>query len=125
MTRSADRISRETTDALIEEYIRISIEQGDAIIYLEDDTYNRLFKIRMQIERELQRRPGDDRHRLLPLYDHPNIQVRLNAASATRVLAPAEARKTIEAIAALPYSPITADAGMALVAWDKGIWKPE
>jgi uncharacterized protein DUF2019 len=74
---------------------------------------------------ELKRRPGDQRRALLPLYDHPNIEVRLRAAKRTLAVAPVEARRMIESIAASRWFPHAGDAGMCLELLDRGIFVPE
>lgn len=113
------------TEVLVEEYIRIGAALGEAAFYNENTKYNKLYVRRMQIEKELRGRPGDHRRYLLALHVHPNLEVRLNAASATFALAQLESRRTIEAIAATKDMPYAADAGMSLVALDRGIWNPE
>jgi hypothetical protein len=77
------------------------------------------------IEKELKRRPGDQRRALLPLYDHPNMGVRLLAAKCTLAVAPVEARRVIESIAASRWFPHAGDAGMCLELLDRGIFVPE
>ncbi len=49
--------------------------------------FNKLFDKKEAIEAELRRRSGDGRGVLLSLFDHPNMQVRGNAAKATLALA--------------------------------------
>jgi hypothetical protein len=58
------------------------------------------------------------------LYDHPNVQVRLNAANATLAVAPQEARNLLEKIANSNLFPQAGDAGMALVGLKRGSYKP-
>ncbi len=73
---------------------------------------------------ELKARPGDARHALVSLYQHPNLQVVLNAAKATLAVAPDAARRMIEAIAESKAYPQAGDAGMCLDNLDRGIFKP-
>ena len=73
---------------------------------------------------ELQSREGDQRHALLPLYDHPNLQVRLNAVKNTLALTPEEGRRTLQAVADSKNYPYAGDAGMTLRALDEGIFQP-
>ncbi len=125
MKRSSQTFVDMETEALLKEYIRIGVAQGEAALYNENAKYTRLFDQRRQIEEELRQRSGDHRRYLLELYRHPDYQVRLNAAKATRSLAPDEARLMLEVIAASREMPYAADAGMSLYTWDEGIWKPE
>ena len=85
---------------------------------------NRLFDKIEAIEQELKARPGDQRRALIPLYNHPNMQVRVKAAKATLAVAPEAARGTLEAISAANWPPQSLDAGMCLWALDRGIFKP-
>ncbi len=77
------------------------------------------------INKELKSRPGDERRALLSLLTHPNMQVRLKAAKATLAIAPIEARRVIEAIAAMTWPPQSGDAGMCLTMLDRGIFVPD
>jgi hypothetical protein len=58
------------------------------------------------------------------LFEHPNMQVRLNAAKATLAVAPKAARQALEAIAASRHHPQAGDAGMSLWNLDEGVFKP-
>lgn len=75
------------------------------------------------LEKELKSR--GQRHLLMRFYDHPNMQVRLNAAKATLVVAPDEARHQLEAIRSSKLNPQAADAGMAIRTLERGAFKPE
>jgi hypothetical protein len=78
----------------------------------------------MAITAELKSRPGDQRSALVKLYDHPNVQVRLNAARLTLAVAPAAARQVVETIASSRKFPQAGDAGMCLSAIELGIFTP-
>ncbi len=68
--------------------------------------------------------PGQDqRHSITPLLDHPNVQVRINAAYTTLVVSPTEARRTLEVIAEENTYPQMADARLTLRKLDDGSWK--
>jgi hypothetical protein len=73
---------------------------------------------------ELKRREGDQRRALLPLLDHPNVQVRMMAAHAVLAISPALARKAFESVRASEIFPQAADAGMTLRALDNGTYVP-
>jgi hypothetical protein len=63
--------------------------------------------------------------RVLTLYDHPNMQVRVKAAIKTLGVAPEAARKVLEAIRASKWQPQAMDAGMILRGLDDGEYKPD
>lgn len=120
------RVNREelSVDDLIRQFVELGLAQFEAD--LDDDIaqYNRLFREMMAVERELKSRPGDQRRELLPLYDHPNVQVRLAAAKATLAVVPDTARRKLQEIADSREFPQAGDAGMSLTNLDRGIFKP-
>lgn len=109
---------------LVDRIASIGVEQDDAILYDQHKTYERLYRELDNIDKELQARGKEARLALLQLYGHPNIQVRLNAAKRTLAVAPVQARGLLEAIAKRIDVPQGGDAGMALRALDRGIFKP-
>lgn len=110
---------------LVERYAASGIQEDKA--EFEGDTANRnlLRRQMFAIADELKGRPGDQRRALLTLYDHPNIEVRLMVAKATLAIAPIEARKVIESIAASKRFPYAGDAGMCIEMLDKGVFVPK
>ena len=112
-----------STEMLIEKYIEIGIAQGEAIENFETAKFNRLFDQKAKLVRELRSRPGDERHRLLKLYDHPNLQVRLNAVNSTYALNPDAARRVFEEVQASKRFPWAGDAGMSLSMLEIGLSK--
>jgi hypothetical protein len=76
------------------------------------------------VKGELKRRPGDQRRALIPLYNHPNMQVWLKSAIATLAIVPQPARQLLQVIADSRHYPQAADAGMTLSCLDWGIFKP-
>ena len=112
-----------STEMLIEKYIEIGIAQGEAIENFETAKFNRLFDQKAKLVRELRSRPGDERHRLLKLYDHPNLQVRLNAVNSTYALNPDAARRVFEEVQASKRFPWAGDAGMSLSMLELGLSK--
>ncbi|MCB8839326.1 DUF2019 domain-containing protein [Aurantimonas sp. VKM B-3413] len=120
---------RHLTSASVEEiladYVRMSLEQYEYNLDGDFRSYNMTVPRQIALEAELRRRDGDQRRALLALFDHPNMQVRLNAARAARPVAPVEARRKIEEIAASGHYPQSADAGSSLSAMDRGIYKPD
>jgi Domain of unknown function (DUF2019) len=113
-----------SVEQLVARFVDIGVRQSDALLRLETTKFNRLFDQMEAVKEELKRRPGDQRSSLLSLYDHPNAQVRLKAATATLAIAPQAARQLIEAIAASREYPQAGYAGMALTNLDNGIFKP-
>lgn len=114
-----------TVGELVDRFAAVCVRQGKALD--EDDIakFNSLYKVMAAIRDELKARPGDQRRSLLPLFDHRDFQVQLQAARATLAVAPQESRKLIERIAASQWFPQAGDAGMCLWALDEGIFKPE
>jgi recombinational DNA repair ATPase RecF len=112
------------SEQLVRRFIAIGIAQATALLRDEIAKYNRLFDEKTAILAELKSRPGDQRRLLLPLFDHENVQVRLNAAKATLAVAPAAARRMIEMIATKNAGPQRLSAGMCIDALDSGIFKP-
>jgi hypothetical protein len=77
------------------------------------------------VEDALKSRNGDQRRALLPLFLHPNAQVRLKAATATLAVAPEAARQTLQIISDRQEYPQAADARGMMRAVDKGTYVPE
>ncbi|HEY9055985.1 MAG TPA: DUF2019 domain-containing protein [Aurantimonas sp.] len=114
-----------TVDDIVREYIAIGLAQDRAIEADDTSTFNRLARRQFACEKELKLRTGDQRRALIPLLEHPNAQIRLNAAHATLVVAPLLARETLEAVAAWELGPQALDAGMAIQMLDEGRFVPE
>jgi hypothetical protein len=117
-------IKNASDEDLVARFAEIGGKQFDAIELGEISRFNRLFDDDVKIVEELKHRPGDHRRVLMTLYDHPNIQVRLNAAKSTLAVAPVAARQLIQAIADSKEYPQAGDAGMCLWTLDEGIFKP-
>lgn len=113
-----------SVEQLVERFISIALTQDEALLYDEIAKFNRLFDRMQKVVEELRRRPGDQRHALLPLYDHPNMLVRLKAAKNSLAIAPELGRHTLQEIADSKDYPYAGDAGMSLLALDEGIFKP-
>ena len=108
---------------LVQRFTQFAIQQDNE---LDGDVpeVTRLFWLLEDTEAELKSRPGDQRTALLPLYRHPNMQVRLKAALATLAVAPQAARAQLEAIRASKWQPYAMEAGMLIRTLDNGIFKP-
>ena len=117
-------INKLTTPELVERFTAIALEQDNAIREFDSPKFNRLHVQMDAIREELKGRDGDQRPALMPLYHHPNGQVRLKAAITTLALAPKAARAVISAIANAEFSLQTADARHILEGLDEGDYKP-
>jgi hypothetical protein len=115
----------QTIDELVDRFAEIGIAQDETILMDETDKFNRLYRQMDATEKELRRRGRDARLALLRLYNHPNMQVRLNAAERTLGIVPTDARRLIEAISQSGCFPQAGDAGMTLWTLDEGIFKPD
>jgi hypothetical protein len=103
-----------TTAELIDRFANDGVAQDKALLYDEIDAFNNLMDEMNVISKELGGRGEQARLELLSLYNHPNIQVRLQAARASLPVAPIAARNEIEAIANSRHFPQAGDAGMTL-----------
>ena len=112
-------------DELVERFATVCVEQDKALLWDEHAQFNRLFLQMRQIEQELTSRAGDQRKALLRLYDHPNMQVRLQAAKLTLAVAPEPGRRMLRLIADSHRQPQAGDAGMSLWNLDRGVFVPK
>jgi hypothetical protein len=78
----------------------------------------------LAVESELKTRKGDQRSALVPLFVHPNPQVRLMAAEVTLAVAPAAARQTLQELWDRKEFPQAAYAMGTLRALERGDRKP-
>jgi Domain of unknown function (DUF2019) len=120
----AAKVNGMTVGQLVERFSAIALDQDKALLQSEYARFNRLFDQMEAVEQELKARPGDQRHGLLRLYEHPSAQVRLKAVKATLALAPAKGRRMLEVIAGSHEYPQAGEAGMSIVNLDRGIFKP-
>jgi hypothetical protein len=77
------------------------------------------------IQKELKRRPGDQRRALAKLFDYPNMQVRLMAAQYSLAVVPEAAHRAIEDIAASRWAPQCYDARVCLQMLRDGTFIPD
>ncbi len=113
-----------SVEALIERYAAVGVAQYEAELDDNLRKFNRLVDDIIAVEAELKSRPGDQRTALLTLYDHANMQVRLNAAHATLAVAPQAARGLLVAIRDSRWMPQALHAGMSLWNLEKGVYRP-
>jgi hypothetical protein len=109
---------------LLDMFVEIGLAQDNALLHDKFSKFNTLFDRMQAVVQVLKSRPGDGRRALLDLYDHPNTQVRLSAATNSLALAPEEGRRVLQAIVDSRDYPQAGDAGMTLWALDEGIFKP-
>jgi Domain of unknown function (DUF2019) len=103
-----------TVSELVERFAAIAVDQDKAIFEEDNTRFNKLYGLMEAVRRELKARPGDQRKALLPLFEHPNLQVRLKAAITTLALAPGPSQQLLQAIANSKRFPQAADAGLIL-----------
>ena len=77
-----------SVEGLVERYAAIGRRAVRGELDDKSAKFDRLVDDLIAVEAELKSRTGDERAALLKLYDHPNMQVRLNAAQATLAVAP-------------------------------------
>lgn len=118
------KLGQKSVNELVELFTGFALQQDEAQLAFDVKEGNRLYWKITAIADELKSRPGDQRHALLPLLDHPNPQVQLKAAKATLAIAPAAARHVLEVLAETCYGPQKLEAGMSLSNLDAGIYKP-
>jgi hypothetical protein len=120
----SDNLQEMSIDALVERFEAITLAQDHAVLAGETAKLNRLIRQMEVVKGELKRRPGDQLRALMPLYGHPNPQVRLKAMRATLALAPEEARRQLQKLAASGEQPQSGEAGMAIYYLDTGMINP-
>ena len=103
-------------------FVSIGLAQSDAADAVETTKYNRLFARMQAVKDEMKRREGDQRRALLPLLDHPNLQVRMMAAHTVLTISPELARKAFESVRDSGIFPQAADAAGTLGALDDGTY---
>jgi hypothetical protein len=120
----AAALSKMSVKQLVDRFVEIGIAQDNAIWEDQTGNYNRLYRQKVVLVGELRSRDGDQRRALLQLYDHSNMQVRVNAAIDTLAVAPQAARRLLQTIrgARVPHQSL--QAGMTLFNLDNGVFKP-
>jgi len=93
------------TAELVERFVSIAVDQDKAIFDEDNAKFNRLYGQMDDVTRQLKSRPKDQRSRLISLYTHPNVQVRLKAAVATLDISCEAARVVLQKIANSPQFP--------------------
>jgi hypothetical protein len=114
-----------TVGQLVGRFAEIGVAQDQALLYDEHRKFSRLYSQMDEIDKELQRRGLEARLALVQLFNHPNMQVRLQAAKWSLGVAPEAARKVIQAIYDSKWYPQAGDAGMTLWNLDRGVFTPD
>ena len=121
--RNAD-LQGMTVDQLVRRFVAIALEQDEAELRSDAGALKSLYWLMDAVREELKTRDGDQRRALVPLYDHPNVQVRLKAAKSTLAIAPQAARSVLAVIANSRQFPQAGEAGMSLWNLEQGIFRP-
>jgi hypothetical protein len=128
-----------SVDELVDLFAEIGVAQGQAseegilppeepsvqpIIEAAKKKFDKLYGEMEAVDQELRVRGLDARLALTRLYDHPDMQVTLQAARYTLGVAPEVARQVIQWVANSKWPPQYFDARMTLVNLDNGVFKP-
>jgi|SRR6185437_10145202 len=113
-------LGKMTVLQLVERFTSLALGQSKAELYGETEKYNRLYDEIVAIKQELKSRAGDQRSALVPLFTHPNPQVRLMAAQWALAVAPVAARQALQDLSDRNIYPQAAYARQSLMALDRG-----
>ncbi len=114
-----------TAAQLVESFADMGVRQNNSLLCDDLSEFTSLYWQIDAIREELKSRPGDQRRALLMLFNHRDMQVRLNAAKATLAVAPDQARAMLERIKERRRGPQAGDAGMCLLSLDRGVFVPK
>ena len=113
-----------TVTQLVDRFTELCLAQFRAELFDEVAKENRFIRQSIAVADELKKRDGDQRRALVPLFGHPNPQVRLMAAEFTLFVAPTESRQTLQEIWERKEFPQAAYAMGTLRALERGDRKP-
>ncbi len=114
-----------TIDQLVDRFADIGIAQDEALLYDEHAKFRHLYSQMEEVDKELRARGTEARRALARLFDHPNMQVKLQAAKWSLGVLSKDARRVIESISESNWFPQAGDAGMTLDFLDDGTFKPD
>ncbi len=114
-----------TVDQLVDRFAEIGVAQDQAELLGEIGKFTRLFDKMHLVDIELRARGLTARLALLRLFEHQNMQVRLQAAKWSLGIAPEAARHVIEEIKKAQWFPQALEAGMTLRNLNSGFFKPD
>lgn len=109
-----------TVVQLVERFTELALGQYNAEIEGKIAKYNRLYDMMSAVTQQLKSRSGDQRAALVPLFVHPNPQVRLKAAQRAFKAAPIAARRVFQDLSDRNIYPQAADARLSMRMLDRG-----
>ena len=118
-------LSKVATEELLNLYIRLSMQQGEAAYGAETSRVNRLGDAIYKISNEIKRRSDDRGESLRGLFKHSNTRVRFNAAASLLGVFTKEARQVMREIADSEFEMLAFDAKMYLHTLDEWIREKE
>jgi hypothetical protein len=118
------KLEEMNVEQLVQRFVAVTLAQDEALLMDEYPKFNRLFGEMEALKQELKARDGDQRKALLGLYEHPNAQVRVKAATATLAVAPEVARRALQVIADSQEYPQAGEAGLTIAALEDGTFRP-
>ena len=107
-------LSTQTPAQLSELFCVLAIAKGKANLERRISRYNQLYHKLEAVEKELQARNGNECQQLAQFYDHPDPQVRLDAALTTLGIFPMQAKAVLQNIVDRHEYPQVANARHAL-----------
>jgi hypothetical protein len=113
-----------TIDELISLFASLSEQQYPLTLNDEGGKATHLIKKRDEINKELRKRGIAARLELTKLFTHPNIQVRVNAATSSLGVARESALDVLRQIIKEDFGPFRLDAGMTIALIEEGIVNP-
>jgi hypothetical protein len=118
-------LSQQTVDQLVDRFLALSLAKGKALVEGQIAKVNRLYWKIDALRKELKSRDSDQRRALHVFYNHPDPQVRLEAANATLAILPTEARAVLQMIIDRHEFPQAGYAGFTLLYLSDGRYVPE
>lgn len=107
-------LKNKSPEELVQLFASYCIEQDNALLKDQIGRFNQLYDKMAAAAAELRSRVPDARVALVSLFDHPNDQVRLQAAMAAFDFAPDRATQIFEEISKRGVMPQAANATLAL-----------
>lgn len=109
---------------LLQTFLTLAMSKAKAVMETDTGKLKRLYPKMQALNEELRSREGDKRRLLMKFYNHPNPQVRVEAATATLAIAPDAARESLQLVCDRHEHPYALEAGMRLDALERGIYRP-
>jgi hypothetical protein len=114
------KLADASIEQLVEQFIVVAVAEYEALEMDENAKFRRLFRQMTDLMTELRSRPIEQRRALMALFQHPNPQVRYEAAFATSDFAPQAARQVCEIIIERNEYPQAANARRMIGELDEG-----